>query len=289
MPTGILDSPHSCAGPMTADERRTPLSRWCQPAAWILALLGVAASAQPLPEAPRPGPIASTAAALPGTNMAPAQTQVRPKFKPAGPDATDWSRLSATQKTALSALQAQWSGLDVAQRRKWLDVAARMPTMTVEEQQRLRDRMRDWSALTPIERGQARLSFQQAQQLAPSERQAQWSAYQALSSGEREALTQSGAASAAAGVRPPVAARPTTVAAPPAPVKPVSPTIVQVKPGATTTLMNNPGRPLTQRGPDAPRIAATAQTVDSSTLLPKRGPQGAPMRAAAASAPAAQP
>jgi hypothetical protein len=69
-------------------------------------------------------------------------------------------------------------------------------------------------------------------------------------------------------------------------VKPVAPTVVQAKPGATTTLMSKPANPPAHQQPGLPKVAATPGFVDRTTLLPQKGAQAAGTRAPAASAPA---
>lgn len=61
---------------------------------------------------------------------------------------------------------------------------------------------------------------------------------------------------------------------PPA-ARPVTPTVVQVKPGVTTTLVNKTPSPPLHNQPGLPKITATPGFVDPQTLLPSRGPQGA--------------
>ena len=70
----------------------------------------------------------------------------------------------------------------------------------------------------------------------------------------------------------------------PANVKPVSPTVVQAKPGASTTLVSKTPAPPLHHQAGLPKIAATDGFVNPSTLLPSRGPQGAAAIAAPASA-----
>ena len=60
------------------------------------------------------------------------------------------------------------------------------------------------------------------------------------------------------------------------------PTAQQAKPGATTTAMTSRPQPPAHQQPGLPKIAATPGFVDPSTLLPRRGPQGAAVRAASA-------
>lgn len=136
--------------------------------------------------------------------------------------------------------------------------------------------MAEWARLSPDERARARLNFQQATQLSPQERQARWEKYQALPEAERQALAARAVPSAPGVARPraPGASAPT--------VRPVAPTVVQVQPGATTTLMSHrPVRP-SPVTPGAPKISAQPTQVDPVTLLPRTGPQAAERAAASA-------
>ena len=69
-----------------------------------------------------------------------------------------------------------------------------------------------------------------------------------------------------------------------APPRPVAPSVVQAKPGATTTLITRAPEPPRHQQTGLPKIAATPGFVDKSTLLPQRGPQGAAARPLAAAA-----
>lgn len=198
-----------------------------------------------------------------------------------------WTTLSKAQKMALIPLEAEWSRIDPAPKAKWLEIAARYPAMSPEEQRRMHDRMAEWSRMTPTERGQTRLSFQAAKKLAPDDRQARWEAYQALPEQERQSL--------AASISPPKSgvaqSSPVSLVAPPTdrrsgqPIRPIAPVVVQAKPGATTTLMTRPATPPAHQTPGQPKIDAVPGSVDRHTLLPKHGPQAAPIRAASASSP----
>lgn len=196
----------------------------------------------------------------------------------------DWAALSAQQRGVLAPLQRDWPGLNAARKAKWLEVAARFPAMPQAEQDRIRQRMAGWAQLTPAERGHARLSFQESKQLSSEEKQQRWEAYQALSAEERSALANRAKPAAERPIAPQrTAAQPRSGAAsaPGTPlIKPIAPTLVQAKPGATTTLMTKPPTPPPHQQPGQPTIAAKPGQVDGRTLLPKSGPQ-----AAAASAP----
>ena len=211
---------------------------------------------------------------------------------PASAGRVAWASLSAQQKHALQPLQRDWSSLTPDRQQKWLEVAARMPIMTNDERDRVRERMAEWARMTPAQRGQARLQFQEARQWTSEDRQARWEAYLALSDDERTALAgqakRSGEAASQSGSRanpaPMGQTKKNTVTSPPhqlATPKTVGPTVVQIRPGATTQLVSRTNSPPAHHQPGLPKIAATGNFVDPLTLLPKRGPQAAAMAASA--------
>ncbi len=208
----------------------------------------------------------------------------------------DWAKLTPTQKQVLAPLQRDWASIDGPRRAKWLEVAARFPSMPADERERVQARMADWSNLTPAERSRARLQFQETRQVPADERQAKWQAYQALSPEERRSLAQSAkpavpTAASASSAKPGAAKSNLVQATPAARPQAVTPTTKRSGPGATTTTMTNRPAPPAHHQAGLPKIAATPGFVDASTLLPKRGPQGAAVRSAAAasSGSAAQP
>jgi hypothetical protein len=193
-----------------------------------------------------------------------------------------WRELTSQQRAALAPLEREWPAIEASRKKKWLEIAGRYPSLAPAEQSRVQARMSEWARMTPTERGQARLNFQQARQVPSADRQARWEAYQALSADQRRQL--------AARAVPPAASTPTkrhagvegpqpksnivpnpALAAPP---RPVAPTVVQAKPGATTTLISDRRTPPPHQQTGMPKIAATPGFVDRSTLLPQRGPRG---------------
>lgn len=183
---------------------------------------------------------------------------------------TTWSSLTPAQRAALAPLQRDWSSIDANRKQKWLDIAARMPSMPPEERQRVQDRMAEWARMTPEERGRARLQFQEARQISPQQRQARWDAYLALPAEERRALA------ASATKVPQVRKNRPPEAAP----KAVAPTLVQAKPGASTTLISKTAAPPPHVQPGQPKVATDPSAVNRKTLLPKVAP---PAEASAAS------
>jgi Protein of unknown function (DUF3106) len=225
-----------------------------------------------------------------------------PGTKPATPQTAAggvaWASLTAAQKAALAPLQPEWPTMESSSRDKWLEVSARLPSMSAAERQRIQERMAEWSRLSPQQRGQARLQFQEARQLSPVDRQAKWEAYQALPEQQRRELADRArpaldnpAAVGGAGPRNQVAIESKRNIVEPQrsqAAKPVAPTVVQARPGASTTLMSSTPSPPAHNQAGLPKIVATEGFVNPSTLLPKVGPQGAAVQAASASKPDAR-
>ena len=195
-----------------------------------------------------------------------------------GTSSGSWSSLHPTQRTALAPLEKDWATIDASHRSKWLEIAARFPTMAPAEQQRVQGRMTEWARLSPSERGRARLSFQEAKQLSPQERQARWEAYQALPDTQRKALAARASASApplgSGAASGPLTANRGGVVSGKSPgaaiARPVAPTLVQAGPGATTTSIAKGANPPAHQTPGQPRIAARPGQVDRATLLPHK-------------------
>jgi len=216
-----------------------------------------------------------------------------PKTNLQAADGVSWTSLSPSQKNALRPLEREWDRIDAPRKTKWLEIANKFPNMPAAEQARIQTRMADWAKMTPKERGQARMNFKEAQQVPAQERKARWEAYQALPPEQQKQL---------AARATPVPRKPATADAPadgsatkksnvvpnssyaPRP-KAVAPTVAQAAPGATTNLITKRASPPPHQPAGLPKIAVTSGFVDQATLLPKRGPQGAATRSAAASAP----
>jgi hypothetical protein len=208
-----------------------------------------------------------------------------------------WQRLKPAQREALKPLQQEWSQIDAPRKQKWIELADRLPGMPPEERARVQGRMADWTRLTPAERGQARLRYQETRQLPLGDRRSRWEAYQALSPEEKSQLaaraaaergqngvaSRRGAGSARLDRRGPETPQPKSniVGNPSYATGPraVGPTTIQAAPGATTTFITRRPSPPRHEHTGLPKVAATPEFVDRSTLLPQRGPQGAAVRA----------
>lgn len=230
--------------------------------------------------------MAMVLAAMPGT----AQTLVPPLQAGSPSSGPNWADLSASEQQALQPLQSQWRGIDTLRKQKWRDVAARYPGLTVVQQQRLRERMAEWAAMTPAQRNAARLNFEELRSVPVTERQTRWEAYRNLPEAQRQALiTQAGTRPTAASAPQAAAVRktPTTedlqpksnIVATPAPRTPkpqsVAPGTVQAGVGASTRPISKPPTPPRHQQAGLPKIAASPDFIQSETLLPQLGPQGA--------------
>ena len=204
---------------------------------------------------------------------------------PATPSGTlissqNWASLSASQKEALAPLSKEWDQLDGARKGKWLEIAARYQTLPAEHQQRLRERMAEWTRMSPSDRQRARIGYQHASELRAPEQETKmrekWDAYQALPPEKRQRLVERAAEKASAAGR--------DVPAPPRAKAPIQrapltastgPTIVQALPGATTVLMTQraePPLPGASAAPGRPIRSPREAKLDPDTLLPRRDP-----------------
>lgn len=219
--------------------------------------------------------------------------------------APTWASLSANQRAALKPLERDWHLIGPENKQKWLEVVAQFPMKSADERQRIQARMTEWATRTPQQRGATRLQFKQAQQLAPSNRQARWEAYQALPEAEKKELAARAMPSATAGSTAQrraktfdsqgmdeqgVKSKSNMVGSLDAgrPVRSVAPSLVQAPAGATTSLISRRPAPPVHQQTGLPKITASPNFVNPSTLLPQRGPQGAAVVAAGASAPPAR-
>ena len=276
--------------------------------------------AQATPSAVATG--ASSSRSSPSSQMS---ASARSGGKPAVEQGIRWRDLKAAQQASLKPLEQDWSAIDAPRKQKWLQLVARFPKMSAPEQERVRARMADWAKLTPQERGQTRLNFQEARQLPNQDRQASWDAYQALPAEQKRQLAARAAPvsapaagsiaapGAAPGAAADIARKPGSVDARPdrgdkaardaalakSNIVPnpafanrpgaVSPTVVRASPGATTTSISKRATPPSHQQTGLPKIAATPEFVDRNTLLPQRGPQGVPHHSEAASGPQRSP
>ncbi len=110
-------------------------------------------------------------------------------ISPPAPTSVAWESLNKGQKLALAPLGGQWHELTSQQRQKWLTLSNNFFQLSDEEQLTLHGRMREWAALSPRQRSQARFHFNTTQSLSAEDKRTQWEAYQALSEQEKNKLS----------------------------------------------------------------------------------------------------
>ncbi|KNZ32201.1 MAG: hypothetical protein AD742_13145 [Methylibium sp. NZG] len=200
-----------------------------------------------------------------------------------------WQQLDPAQRAALKPLERSWAGINANQKQKWAEIATRFPSLQPDEKARIQARMGEWAELSTEQRRDARVNFQQAQQVAPQDRRSRWEAYQALPPEERSKLAARAAPRDAANLRDErstpadrasLTSQPAKANIVPNPAfsaqpTPVAPTVQQAQPGATTTLISRRPVPPAHQQTGLPKIDGGANSVDNNTLLPQRGPQGA--------------
>lgn len=169
-----------------------------------LAVLGLAAALAD-PAAAQTAP--TSPADLPAAQAPSGKTAVTPSA--GGPG---WTELSALERDILNPLAPSWNALRPGHKSKWRQMAKSYPSLPMEEQIKMQGRMKEWVALSPQQRAQARLNFAKtnelSKELTPEEKKAKWQAYQALSEEEKRKLAAKappkpvGAAAAAKPVAP---------------------------------------------------------------------------------------
>jgi len=233
--------------------------------------------------------LATFSAAWAQTAAPPLRASVIAPPLPRSEEGVRWQALNPPQREALGPLEKEWPRIDAVRKKKWLAIADRYHSLPPNERARISERMTEWARLTPAERGEVRLRFQEARQIPAPDRSARWQAYQQLPADEKQQLAARASASSSMpghvtakgpssaptrdGTQPKANMVPNPALA--QPPRPVAPTVVQAASGATTRLITRPVTPPPHQQSGMPKIAATPEFVNRSTLLPRRGPQAA--------------
>ncbi len=153
---------------------------------------------------------------------------------------SSWQSLQSSQKKALAPLAPHWAQISQAQKNKWLAMSNNFDNLSTKEQAILHERMAEWASLTPQQRAQARLNFNQTKSLDVDAKKTQWETYQALSPEDKKKL----------------AAQQTT----------------GIRGAATASKAASPNKVIPLSGKSIPAEAATKSTssivIDKKTLLP---------------------
>ena len=118
--------------------------------------------------------------------------------------AQPWSQLNDDQRLVLAPLEEDWSSLNQARQKKWLEVANRYPQMSDSERSNLKSRMTEWAGLSTKERQSARDNYLRTLKFSAEKKAAAWESYQQLSDEDKKRLADKKATST----------KPTTVTSP---------------------------------------------------------------------------
>ncbi len=209
--------------------RFAKISGWHWVALGTLLLSAIAIAATAVPQVTAQVPVVARAVSAAPAAMQPATPSTVPVAAPAVVKPVSakfgtkpfWSDLTETQKAALAPLAADWPGIDVFRKKKWIEIASRFPSMKPAEQHRLQERMRVWAKLSPDERRVAREIYTRTKTLGSSEKSAQWLEYQQLPEAEKHRLASDLAAkkrvanlpTSPAVLKPPAAVKPSEIPA----------------------------------------------------------------------------
>ena len=101
-----------------------------------------------------------------------------------------WEELTPARREALAPLGPQWEKLSHDQRKKWVGIADRLPTMKPEEQTRVKKNMATWAKLTPDQRRVARENYQKMREVPKDQRQALHNEYKKLPDKKKQELAK---------------------------------------------------------------------------------------------------
>ena len=118
----------------------------------------------------------------------PAGSSAAPASASASASNSSWQSLQSSQKKALAPLAPHWAQISHAQKNKWLAMSINFDNLSTKEQAILHERMAEWVSLSPQQRAQARLNFNQTKTLDADAKKTQWETYQALSPEDKKKL-----------------------------------------------------------------------------------------------------
>ena len=133
--------------------------------------------------APKPAPAAS------GAEPAPERPSLVAMLEPL------WVDLSEQQKRALAPFAPEWNTWPTAEKKSWVALADKLPSMSPERQEKARRRILEWANLTPDQRRVARANYRLAKERPAQKRVEEWQSYQSMTQEQREVLRKAGSTS----------------------------------------------------------------------------------------------
>ncbi len=106
-----------------------------------------------------------------------------------------WSDLKPAQQSVLKPFEAQWNSYPQANKLSWLKVADQFAKLSPAQQELARERIKQWSALTPEQRRLARANFSLAKKAPSTQRVAEFAQYQGMTAEQKLILRTEGSTS----------------------------------------------------------------------------------------------
>jgi hypothetical protein len=106
-----------------------------------------------------------------------------------------WVDLTDEQQQALAPFAPEWNTWPKAEKKSWVALADKLPSMSPERQEKARRRILEWANLTPEQRRVARANYRLAKERPAQKRVEEWNNYQSLTQEQREVLRKAGSTS----------------------------------------------------------------------------------------------
>jgi hypothetical protein len=106
-----------------------------------------------------------------------------------------WIDLTEQQKRALAPFAPEWNTWPTAEKKSWVALADKLPSMSPERQEKARRRILEWANLTPEQRRVARANYRLAKERPAQKRVEEWQSYQSMTQEQQEVLRKAGSTS----------------------------------------------------------------------------------------------
>jgi hypothetical protein len=106
-----------------------------------------------------------------------------------------WVDLTAAQQKALAAFAPEWNTWPMAEKKSWVALADKLPSMSADKRDKAQRRILEWANLSPEQRRLARANYRLAKERPAPQRVEEWHSYQSLTQEQREILRRAGSTS----------------------------------------------------------------------------------------------
>ena len=106
-----------------------------------------------------------------------------------------WVDLTQRQQAALAPFAPEWNTWPTAEKKSWIALADKLPSMSPESRSKAQRRILEWANLSPEQRRVARANYRLAKERPAPQRVQEWQSYQSLTQEQREVLRRAGSTS----------------------------------------------------------------------------------------------